>query len=345
MAITLKPLASQVIVITGATSGIGLTTARMAARKGARLVLAARDSDSLDTLAAELKKIGAEALAVPTDVGVKDEVAALGSAAIQRFGHIDTWVNNAGISIYGRNQDVPLEDHHRLFQTNFWGVVHGSLTALELMKKQGGALINLGSELSDVSVPLQGMYAASKHAVKGFTDSLRMEIEKDGVPISVTLIKPAGIDTMFTSHARNYMANEPELPAPLYAPELVADAILYAAEHQQRDVFVGGASRMMSAEGAVMPRTLDKVMNLLMFRQQQAKRPSAAGRTDALYQPNGQELRERQGGRPSKVNESSAYTYLSTRGKPIAMSLLVGGALLAAWKMSSPPSKQRGGQA
>jgi short-subunit dehydrogenase len=345
MAITLKPLASQVIVITGATSGIGLTTARMAARKGARLVLAARDSDALDTLAAELKKIGAEALAVPTDVGVKDEVAALGSAAIQRFGHIDTWVNNAGISIYGRNQDVPLEDHHRLFQTNFWGVVHGSLTALELMKKKGGALINLGSELSDVSVPLQGMYAASKHAVKGFTDSLRMEIEKDGVPISVTLIKPAGIDTMFTSHARNYMAHEPELPAPLYAPELVADAILYAAEHQQRDVFVGGASRMMSAEGAVMPRTLDKVMNLLMFRQQQAKRPSAAGRTDALYQPNGQELRERQGGRPSKVHESSAYTYLSTRGKPIAMSLLVGGALLAAWKMSSPPSKPRGGQA
>ena len=344
MATTLKPLASQVIVITGATSGIGLTTARMAARKGAKLVLAARDQDALDQLIDELKRQGADALAVPTDVGVRDEVTALGAAAIQRFGRIDTWVNNAGISIYGRNQDVPLEDHHRLFQTNFWGVVHGSLTALELMKK-GGALINLGSELSDVSVPLQGMYAASKHAVKGFTDSLRMEIEKDGVPISVTLIKPAGIDTMFTSHARNYMANEPELPAPLYAPELVADAILYAAEHPQRDVFVGGASRMMSLEGMTMPRTLDKIMNLLMFRQQQAKRPSAPGRTDALYHPNGQELRQRQGGRSSKVHESSPYTYLSTRGKPIAMSLLVGGALLAAWKMSNPPAKPRGDQA
>jgi hypothetical protein len=150
---------------------------------------------------------------------------------------------------------------------------------------------------------------------------------------------------MFTSHARNYMANEPELPAPLYAPELVADAILYSAEHVQRDVFVGGASRMISMEGATMPRMVDKFMNMVMFRQQQTGKPSAAGRTDALYQPNGQELRERQGGRSSKVHESSPYTYLSTRGKPIAMSLLVGGALLAAWKMSSPPAKPRSDQA
>lgn len=156
----LKPLHSQVMVITGATSGIGLTTARAAASKGASLVLAARDSAALDTLVAELRAAGSEALAVPTDVGSRDEVAALGRAAIQRFGRIDTWVNNAGISIYGRNQDVPLADQEKLFQTNFWGVVHGSLVALDLMKDNGGALINLGSELSDRAVPLQGMYSA-----------------------------------------------------------------------------------------------------------------------------------------------------------------------------------------
>jgi len=335
MAITLKPLASQVMVITGATSGIGLTTARLAASRGASLVLAARDAEALDQLVDELRRAGAEALAVPTDVGVREAVAALGEAAMHRFGRVDTWVNNAGVSIYGRNADVPPADQERLFQTNFWGVVHGSQVAQELMKKSGGALINLGSELSDRAAPLQGMYAASKHAVKGFTDSLRMEIEKDKLPISVTLIKPAGIDTMFTSHARNYMAQEPELPAPLYAPELVADAILYAAEHPQRDVFVGAAARMISLEGALMPRMVDKIMNLLMFRQQQSRRPSAADRSDALYAPNGQELQQRQGGRSSRVHESSAYTYLSTRGKPIALSLLVGGALLAAWKLSA----------
>ncbi|NYE59971.1 short-subunit dehydrogenase [Duganella sp. 1224] len=339
MAIRLKKLDQQVMVITGATSGIGLTTARMAAEKGARLVLAARDSNALDQLVAELRGQGREALAVPTDVGSRDEVTALGRAAVERFGRIDTWVNNAGVSIYGRHREVPLEDQRQLFQTNFWGVVHGSLTALELMKDKGGAIINLGSELSEVSVPLQGMYSASKHAVKGYTDSLRMEIEKDGVPISVTLIKPAGIDTLFTSHARNYMKNEPELPAPLYAPEVVADAILYAAEHPQRDIFAGGASKIFAMEGHTMPRMLDKVMNLLMFSQQQKPQPSAPDRSDALYQPNGQELQQRQGGR-GKVFERSPYTWLTTRGKPLTWSLLAGGALLAAWKMSTPTAKK-----
>nr|WP_315396009.1 SDR family oxidoreductase [uncultured Duganella sp.] len=330
----LKPLPAQVMVITGATSGIGLTTARAAARKGASLVLAARDSASLDTLVAELRGAGAEALAVPTDVGNREEVAALGRAAIGRYGRVDTWVNNAGISIFGRNQDVPLADQEKLFQTNFWGVVHGSLVALELMRESGGALINLGSELSDRAVPLQGMYSASKHAVKGFTDSLRMEIEKDQVPISVTLVKPAGIDTLFTGHARNYMAHEPELPAPLYAPELVADAILYAAEHAQRDIYVGGASKMISLESKLMPRALDKFMNLFMFKQQQKDQPTVPNRADSLYGSNGMELSERMGGHRGKVHEHSAYTYLSTRGKPLALSLLVGG-MLAAYLLKS----------
>ncbi|OBV38714.1 SDR family oxidoreductase [Janthinobacterium psychrotolerans] len=333
MAIQLKPVKSQVMVITGATSGIGLTTARAAARKGARLVLAARDSDALDQLVTQLRADGAEALAVPVDVGVREQVEALARAAMERHGRIDTWVNNAGISIYGRLQEVPLADQERLFQTNFWGIVHGSLVALEQMK-DGGAIINLGSEVSDRAVPLQGMYSASKHAVKGFTDALRMEIENDGKPVSVTLIKPAGIDTQFTSHARNYMKNEPELPAPLYAPELVADAILYAAEHPRRDIFVGGASRLISLEGMIMPRLLDKFMNLFMFRQQQKAQLSAPQRGDALYKPGKQGLRQREGGRSSKVHEHSAYTYLTTRGKPVALSLLAGGVLLAAWKLS-----------
>jgi len=341
MKVQLKKISSQVMVITGATSGIGLTTARAAAAKGAQLVLAARDAEALDKLADELRAVGVEALAVPTDVGSRAEVEALGKAAIGRFGRIDTWINNAGVSIFGRLADVPLADQEQLFQTNFWGVVHGSLVAQELMKKKGGAIINLGSELSDVSVPLQGMYSASKHAVKGFTDALRMEAEKDGHPLSVTLIKPAGIDTMFIPHARNYMKNEPELPAPLYAPEVVADAILFAAEHPQRDIFVGGASKLFSTQGHVMPRMLDKVMNLLMFKQQQKDQPSLPGRTDALYQPNGTELQQRQGGHASQIHETSAYTYLTTRGKPLALSLLVGGALFAAWKMSAPATAKQ----
>lgn len=331
----LKPLPEQVMVITGATSGIGLTTARMAAEQGARLVLAARSGDALDQLASELRRQGTQVTTVVADVGEQADVARIGQAALERFGRIDSWVNNAGIAIYGRNEDVPVTDQQRLFQTNFWGVVHGSLEAVKHMKlRGGGALINLGSEVSDRAVPLQGIYSASKHAVKGFTDSLRMELEKERAQISVTLIKPAAVDTMLTVHARNFMDEEPSLPPPVYAPEVVAQAILYAAEHPRRDVYVGGAAKAISVGGFHLPRLLDRYMRSTMFRQQKSGAPSPAGRRDALYAPDpGSELRQRLGTAP-KVAGRSPYTAVALRYRPFATALLGGGALFAAWTLS-----------
>jgi short-subunit dehydrogenase len=258
---------------------------------------------------------------------------------MERFGRIDTWVNNAGISIFGRNEDVPLADMQRLFQTNYWGVVHGSLEAVKHMKTRGGgAIINLGSELSDRAVPLQGLYSASKHAVKAFTDALRMELEKEGAPISVTLVKPAAIDTMFAVHAKNYMEKEPALPPPVYAPEIVARAILYAAQHPKRDVFVGGASKAIASGALAMPRVLDKVMNATMFRQQQSDAPSAPQRRDALHQPDPRNaLRQRQGMKDRHVMEHSAYTSVSLRSHKIMPALLGAAALFAGWKMTRRP--------
>jgi short-subunit dehydrogenase len=342
MALRLRPLAEQVIVITGATSGVGLTTARMAARRGAKVVLAARDAPALTQLAQEITNAGGQALAVPTDVGVQAQVAALGHAAVARFGRIDTWINNAGITIYGRHDQVPLADEERLFQTNFWGVVHGATVALTLMKQHGGAIVNLGSVLASQAVPLQGMYAASKHAVKGFTDALRMEIEHDGVPVSVTLVHPAAIDTMLTNHARNYMRHETELPAPLFAPEVVAEAILHAACHSQRDIHIGAAARLAALGANLAPGFLDKLMELALFRlQRKAVQLAPPGRRDSLYASNGRELQQRLGGHESAVHESSPYTFLATRGRPLAWSLLAGGALLAAWTLSSRTARQQ----
>lgn len=332
MQVSLKKLSEQVILITGATSGIGLTTARMAAGGGAKLVLAARNAEALNQLAEELTARGAQALAVPTDVGVRDDVAKLGQAAIDRFGRIDTWVNNAGVSIFGRHEDVTDEDRQRLFQTNFWGVVHGSLEALPRMRG-GGALINVGSEVSDRAVPLQGIYSASKHAVKGFTDSLRMEIEKDEVPISVTLVKPAAIDTMLTVHAKNYMPHEPRLPPPLYAPEVVASAILHAAQHPQRDVYVGGAAKMIAVGSFHLPRLVDRYMKATMFKQQQSDRPALPDRRDTLYAPDSHPLQQRLGARYSRVHERSPYTAMALRSGPLTTALLFGGAAFAAWKL------------
>lgn len=338
----LKQLSEQVIVITGASSGIGLATARAAAERGATLVLAARNGAALDALASELRIKGTKVATVTADVGIEEDIARIAEAAVAQFGAIDTWVNNAGVTVFGRLAEVAMEDHRRLFQTNFWGVVHGSLEAVRRMKIRGGALINVGSEVSDRAAPLQGMYSASKHAVKGFTDALRMEVEKDSLPISVTLIKPASVDTLFTLHAKNYMEREPALPPPIYAPGLVANAILFAAEHPRRDVFVGGAAKLMSVSGFHMPRLLDRYMRAVMFRQQKSKLPSLPGRQDALHAPDpSQALRERQG-MSAHVAEHCPYTAVALRAKPL-MGVLTGvltgvllgrGALFAARRLS-----------
>jgi short-subunit dehydrogenase len=319
--IRLKPLNQQVIVITGASSGIGLTTARMAARHGARLVLAARSEAPLRQLEEEINTAGGQALAVTADVGNDTDVRRVAEAAVTRFGGFDTWVNDAGISIYGRLTAIPADEHHRLFQTNFWGVVHGSLTAVGYLKgRGGGAIINVGSTVSDRAIPIQGMYSASKHAVKGFTDALRMELEADGVPISVTLIKPGSINTPFPHHAKNHMAAEATLPPPVYAPEVVAQAILYCCEHPERDVFAGGGGKAISAIGNVAPRLTDYMMSSTMIDQQQKDGPPS--RRDALFAPSN-DLSER-GDYEGHTMESSAYTKASLHP------LLTGGLLLAA---------------
>ncbi len=337
MKIRLKKLADQVIVITGASSGIGLTTARLAAQRGARLVLVARNEDALRQLTFELSKKGCETIYVVADVGIEEDVRRVAQAAIQRFGGFDTWVNNAGVSIFGRNEEVSLDDQRRLFQTNFWGVVYGSLVAVEHLKQRGGALINLGSEVSDRALPLQGIYSASKHAVKGFTDSLRLELEAEEAPIAVTLVKPAAMDTMFVEHAKNYLEVEPRLAPPVYAPDIAADAILYAAEHFKRDIFVGGAAKLVSSTAHYAPRMLDSYMRRFLFKQQKSNMPARDRTQHSLYGP-GPDLQERQGYR-QHVLESSLYTKAATHPKTATtLALGAGVALMALWRRRQRPA-------
>lgn len=321
----LKKIRDQVIVITGASSGIGLATARRAASQGARLVLASRNGDALVQLSEQLAHQGCQVIHVVADVGQEQEVRNIGKVAIERFGAFDTWVNNAGVSIYGRAEEVSLEDMRRLFDTNFWGVVHGSRVAVDHLKWRGGALINVGSELSDVALPLQGIYAASKHAVKAFTDVLRMELEEEGAPISVTLVKPGSIDTPLIAHAKNYLDAEPRLVAPVYAPAVVAEAILFAAENPKRDIFVGASTKILSTAYRNAPRALDRYMERVMFARQKTDRPAGSRDERGLYLP-GAALRER-GDYEGHVRKSSAYTTASMH--PRATGALLLGAVLA----------------
>jgi short-subunit dehydrogenase len=302
----LKRIHDQVMVLTGATSGIGLATARKAAARGARLVIAARNEDALQEVAAELNDFGTEVIPVMADVANEADVRHIAVAALDRFGTFDTWMNIAGVGIFGKNEQLSVDDMRRLFDINFWGVVYGSLIAVKHLKHRGGALINVGSETSDRAVPLQGIYSASKHAVKGFTDSLRVELEEEGAPVSVTLVKPASIDTMFVAHAKNYLEVEPRLPPPIYAPDIVADALLYAAEHPIRDIHVGGRARLMNIGAHYMPRTVDKGMKNFMYRYLKTDRPPRDRDDNNLYRHT-RDLQER-GGVGGRTRETSYYT-------------------------------------
>lgn len=286
MSISLKPMDQQVIVITGASSGIGLATAEVAADQGAKLVLAARSEETLADIVAEITSLGGEAIYVVADVGARKQVERIAEAAISHFGRIDTWVNDAGGSIYGRLDQVSEEDSSRLFDTNFWGVVNGSLVALPYLKSHGGSLINLGSEVSDAVIPLQGMYSASKHAVKGFTDALRVEVEElDKAPVSITLIQPTAVNTPFPQHAKNYMDKEPKLPTPQIDPHQVAQAILEAATNATRDIKVGMMSKINTATHKFLPALAQKIEARQASRQQYDEAPRNP--EGALYRPGG----------------------------------------------------------
>lgn len=269
MKANLKPLDQQVVVVTGASSGIGLATALMAAERGARVVLVARSDGTLEQIRRGLEQEGRMAAVVAADVADRGALEDAAKMAVERFGRIDTWINNAGVSIYGRLDEVSDEDSRRLFETNFWGTVNGSLVALPYLRRQGGALINVGSEVSDAVIPLQGMYSASKHAVKGFTDALRVEVELlDEEPVEVVLIQPTAVDTPYPEHARNYMDEEPKLPTPMIRPEDVAEAILEAAVEGGRDVKVGAMSKMNTLTAKLAPSLGDRMSAMQAGRQQ-----------------------------------------------------------------------------
>ena len=284
MTVMHKLLKDQIIVLTGASSGIGLATARLAAERGAKLVLVSRSANTLDHLRDEIISVGGEAISIAADVAHRAKMLLVAEEAVRHYGRVDTWINNAGVSIYGRLDQVTEDDSRRLFDTNFWGIVNGSLAALPYLKANGGALINIGSEVSEAIVPLQGMYSASKHAVKGFTDALRVEVEElDRAPVTITLIQPTAVDTPYPQHAKNYMDKEPRLPPPLIDPKDVAEAILKAATEGGRDVKVGAMAYVNTAVAKLMPGLGDKLSAKRAGSQQEDMLPSHPEGT--LYEP------------------------------------------------------------
>ena len=307
MRIDLLPINEQVVVITGASSGIGLVTAKQAARRGASLVLAARNGDELARAVEEIRHDGGRAIHITADVADPQQVETIGEAALRAFGRIDTWVNNAAVSMYGRITELHIEDMRRQMEINFWGQVYGSRTAVKHMRHRGGSIINVGSALSDRAIPLQGIYCAAKHALKAFTDTLRMELEDEGVPISVTLVKPASIDTPFFEKATTYLGVEPQPVPPVYAPEVVAGVIIHAAQHPLRELIAGGAGTKLSA-ARFAPRLADKYMERWTFDSQKSGTPAPTDRRDNLYRPMADDGGERGQHWAGPTRATSLYT-------------------------------------
>jgi short-subunit dehydrogenase len=278
-----KPMNEQVVVITGASSGIGLVTAKEAARQGAKVVLAARNERDLEKAAEEIRRGGGDALAVPTDVTKYDEVEALARRAAEHYGRIDTWVNNAGVSLYGTFKEVSLEDFKQVVDVIFYGNVHGAKAALPYLEKTNGALICVGSALSDRGAPLQGAYDAAKHALKGWLDALRVELMHEGSRMRVTLVKPSSINTPLFNKARTHLGVMPQPIPPIYEPELAAEGILRAAERNERDVFIGGAGKAMSIGERISPKLMDLQMLRSGFKKQRTQWPRSADAPNNLF--------------------------------------------------------------
>ncbi len=334
----LKPLAEQTIVITGGSSGIGLATAKMAAERGARVILFSRDGEGCRRICEEIGRSGGRCDHVEGDVGSRDDVRRAVRVVIERHGGFDTWVNNAGVGAYARLQELTDEDHERLIRTNYWGIVFGSTEALPHLKENGGALINLGSISSEMPAPILSAYTASKFAVKGFTDSLRLELMHEEAPVSVTLIQPSGIHTPFGHHSINYMDHASQVPPPVYAPELVADAICHAAEHPTRSIMIGGAGRIMTMAAKLFPRLSDRIFSRAFPITAMDRSRSPREGKGGFHRPGSSG--EMYGDQKDHMRRTSMFTTFSTHPKASIASVAAGGmagAMLISWLLKPAP--------
>ncbi|HZT34245.1 MAG TPA: SDR family oxidoreductase [Bryobacteraceae bacterium] len=282
-----RPLNEQVVVISGAGSGIGRATARRFARQGARLVIGGRSSEGLAAIREEVQEAGGPGVAIlEVDVSRRDQVERLAQFAVETYGRIDTWVNNAGVSIYARFDTLPEDEARRLFDVNFWGTVYGMWAAAAVMRPQGGGtIINLASVVGKRALPLQNFYSASKFAIVGISEALRVEWRTERANIQVCAICPPSIDTPFYDNALTRMGFTPK-PLPVVLPaERVAKDIVRCAVRPRREVWVGWVGKAFVGLSVLLPGMMDRFILSLGFQAQLTGETKSPADPADLFQP------------------------------------------------------------
>jgi NAD(P)-dependent dehydrogenase (short-subunit alcohol dehydrogenase family) len=282
----LKSIARQVVAVVGASSGIGRSAALKFARQGAELVVAARSQTGLDSLVTEIHSFGGKVVAIAADVTEFDRVKAIADLAVSTYGRLDTWVHVAGTGLFSRFEDISPEEFKRAIEVNLLGQVYGAMAALPHLRQEGrGALIHISSVEARRSIPLQSPYSASKHGVEGFLESLRVELMHEKIPISVTNLMPSVINTPFYNKALTKLGVKPMTYPPFYQPELVADAILYVAEHPTRDYIVGDVGIILDLVQKVSPALIDRVLAATYNLAQHTDESKTESDPNNLFEP------------------------------------------------------------
>jgi NAD(P)-dependent dehydrogenase (short-subunit alcohol dehydrogenase family) len=281
-----RPVGDQVVVITGASSGIGRATALEFGRRGASVVLAARNEQALHEVQREIERQGGQAHTVLTDVALWPQVQRLAQQAVDRFGRIDTWVNNAAVTTYGTLEELEIEEVEQVIRVNLLGAIYGVKAVLPHLRRQGqGTIINVGSAESWRAVPLQAPYVAAKQGLKGLTDTVRMELKHEGLPVSVVLVMPSSVNTPLFSNARSKLGVKPQGIPPFYEPSVVAEVIAFAAEEPRRQIAVGGPGKLLTLMERLKPELVDAYMTSRgrMFQKQRSGQPDNG--VDNLFAP------------------------------------------------------------
>ena len=282
----LKPISQQVVAIVGASSGIGRETALQFAKKGAKVVVAARSQSGLESLVSEIKLFGGDAAAIVADVSEFDQVKAIADKAVEVYGRLDTWVHSAATGVLAPFDQITPEEFKRVIDVNLTGQAYGAMAALPHLKKEGrGALIHISSVEARRSIPLQSPYSASKHGVEGMLDSLRVELQHEGWPISVTNILPSVINTPFYNKVRTKLGVKPTGVPPYYQPSIVAEAILYVAEHPTRDFIVGDVGRVLDVMQRISPVLVDNLLLLIGFAGQRTNEQKSEDAPNNVFEP------------------------------------------------------------